>query len=56
KAKIKTIWAGAKTSLKRKDLWAYISMGSLVYLVLVFGGGVIPDVIDSLLNKTKTPM
>ncbi|KAF0724424.1 hypothetical protein Ae201684_016904 [Aphanomyces euteiches] len=22
KAKIKTIWAGAKTSLKRKDLWA----------------------------------
>ncbi|CAK4713116.1 hypothetical protein LEN26_001236 [Aphanomyces euteiches] len=52
KAKIKTIWAGAKTSLKRKDLWAYISMGSLVYLVLVFGGGVIPDVIDSL-NKDK---
>ncbi|KAH9110056.1 hypothetical protein LEN26_001033 [Aphanomyces euteiches] len=54
KSKMKNIWAGAKTSFKRKDLWAYITMGALVYLILVFGGGAIPNVVASL-NKDNDP-
>ncbi|KAF0682315.1 Aste57867_25542 [Aphanomyces stellatus] len=50
-AKLKSMWAGVKASFKRRDLWAFITIGSMLFLVLVFTGGAVPSIVSSLAHN-----
>ncbi|CAK4329786.1 unnamed protein product [Aphanomyces euteiches] len=48
KSKLKQLWTGLKTQIKRKDMLSFMALGSMLYLIIVFAGGAIPSIVTSL--------
>ncbi|CAK4085348.1 unnamed protein product [Aphanomyces euteiches] len=53
KLKLKHLWEGLKVQFKRRDIYAFICMGALLYLVIVFAGGAIPSIVTFLDKETS---
>ncbi|ETV73471.1 hypothetical protein H257_11603 [Aphanomyces astaci] len=43
--KLDQLWVGLKRQVKRRDYWVYVSLGSMLFLVVIFGGGAMPSII-----------
>ncbi|KAG9399878.1 hypothetical protein AC1031_011299 [Aphanomyces cochlioides] len=50
KSKLKQLWTGLKTQIKRKDMLSFMALGSMLYLIIVFAGGAVPSIVTSLAN------
>ncbi|OQR90581.1 hypothetical protein THRCLA_09270, partial [Thraustotheca clavata] len=53
-SKFKSLWHGFKHHFKRRDLWCYISVGSMMMLINVFVGGAIPNIIKQIVPDDKS--
>ncbi|OQR86895.1 hypothetical protein ACHHYP_09812 [Achlya hypogyna] len=47
-SKFKGLWAGYKTHIRRRDFWAFVTIGAILTLINVFAGGAIPNIVKRL--------